>query len=463
MALQDDHTGRGASLDAVLAGLKRGKSAPCYLLCGDDDYSLQDALEKLTHALIPDPKDRELNLFVTDGEQEDVDRLCESLITPPLLPGRKVVVVRNTRLFQTKNVLMPLIRRIKERLEAEPARAAAEFLHFLQVTGLQLDDLRDGGWRKIDDETWRRIVPDDGGEARETWLPRAVELAVGLDTAPAKERPEETDRLEGLLAGGMAEENCLILTAEAVDRRKKLYKTIASAGKILSFTKVKGEARQQQALQEMADGLLERAGKRLSPGAWSALGQKTGFDLRESIGAIGKLVSYTGEKTQIEAEDVEAVVGRTKEDTVFALTGALSARKLVFALKTLHELLDQGLHPQMIMTMIVKEIRFLFQAKLLIASGRLGAFQPDMDYARFQKAVHATVKQFGGDGTDAIAIASQHPYVVYQALKNAGRFTRAELIDFLDLLVRTDLALKTTGQDPRLLLERILIAVCGIR
>ncbi|OHE33400.1 MAG: DNA polymerase III subunit delta [Syntrophus sp. RIFOXYC2_FULL_54_9] len=232
-------------------------------------------------------------------------------------------------------------------------------------------------------------------------------------------------------------------------------------GRILSFTKVKGEARQQQALQEMADEMLKRAGKRLSPGAWSALGQKTGFDLRESIGAIGKLITYAGEKTQIEAEDVEAVVGRTKEDTVFGLTGALSGRNLVLALNTLHELLDQGLHPQMIMTMIVREIRFLFQAKLLIASGRLGAFQPNMDYGRFQKAIHPAVKQLSGDGKEGIAIASQHPFVVYQALKNAGRFTRAELTGYLDLLVRTDLALKSTGQDPRLLLERILIAVCG--
>ena len=86
-----------------------------------------------------------------------------------------------------------------------------------------------------------------------------------------------------------------------------------------------------------------------------------------------------------------------------------------------------------------------------------------MDYGRFQKAVHPALKQLGGNGPEAIAIATQHPYVVYQALKNSVRFTRGELAGFLDLLVRTDLALKTTGQDPRLLLERILIAVCGSR
>jgi len=107
MALHDDDTGRGDSLDSVLGELKRGKTAPCYLLCGDEEFRLNDALGKITALLIPDLQDRELNLFVTDGEREDVDSLCESLITPPLLPGRKVIVVRNTRLFQSKNILAP--------------------------------------------------------------------------------------------------------------------------------------------------------------------------------------------------------------------------------------------------------------------------------------------------------------------------------------------------------------------
>lgn len=463
MDLHDDDTGRGVSLDTVLAELKRGKTFPCYLLCGDEEFRLRNALEKITQRLIPDAQDRELNLFVTDGEHEDIDSLCESLITPPLLPGRKVVVVRDTRLFQSKNVLMPLIGRIRERLDQDPGRAAADFMQFLRMTGLQFDDLRDGGWRKIDDETWKRIVPDDDGQGWETWLPKAVEICVSRGATQAKERPEETDRLERTLTGGMPEGNHLLLTAEAVDRRKKLFKTVSAAGRVLSFSKVKGEARQQQAVQEMAAEILAKRGKRLSSGAWSALGQKTGFSLRESLSAIEKLITYAGEKTQIEAADVEAVVGRTREDTVFELNGALVGRNLTLALRTLHELLDQGLHPLMIMTMITKEIRFLFQAKLLIASGRLGSFSPELDYGRFQKAVYPAVRKLAGDGEDSIALASQHPFVVYQALKNAGRFTRAELAGYLELLVRTDLEFKTTGKDHRLLLERFLIVVCGRR
>jgi len=463
MALHDDDTGRGASLEAVLAELKRGKAVPCYLLYGEEEFRLRDALEKITAALIPDARDRELNLFVTDGEHEDVGSLCESLITPPLLPGRKVVVVRDTRLFQSQNILALLIARIRERLEPDPARAAADFMQFLTLAGMQLDDLRDGGWRKIDDDAWRRIVPDDGGEGRETWLPRAVELCVSRGAVWVKEKTEEeTDRLERVLAGGMPEGNHLILTVEAVDRRKRLFKAISSLGHILTFAKIKGEARQQQVLMEMAAGLLEGRGKRLSSGAWDALGQKTGFSLRESLGAIEKLITYAGGKAVIEAADVEAVIGRTKEDTVFDLTGALAARNLTTALRALKDLLDQGSPPLMIMAMITKEIRFLLHAKLLLASGRLKGFSANMDYGRFQKSVYPSLKQGAGEGEEQVDLVSQHPYVVYQSLKNAGRFTRSELAGFLEMLVRIDLALKSTGQEPRLLLERFLLAVCKV-
>jgi DNA polymerase III subunit delta len=463
MDLRDDDTGRGGSLEALLAELKKGQAAPCYLLCGDEEFRLKDALEKLTAALIPEPADRELNLFVTDGEGEDPDALCESLITPPLIPGRKVIVVRNTRLFQSRNVLAPLIGRVRERLAQDPPRAATDFLQFLKITGLQLDDLRDGGWRRIDDETWRRIVPDEGGEGRESWLPKAVELCVNHGPVPAKDRPEDTDRLERVLTGGMPEGNCLVLTAEAVDRRKKLFKTVSTVGRVLAFSRVKGEARQQQVVMELAAGLLERAAKRLSAGAWSALGQKTGFSLRESLGAIEKLITYAGDRRVIEAADVEAVIGRTKEESVFDLTGAIGEKNLTAALGSLQALLERGDAPLMIFSMIVREIRLLFQARLLIASGRLGAFSPETDYGRFQKTIHPALKKLAGGGEGSIAIVGQHPFVAYQALKRSARFSRAELSAHLEMLVRTDLALKSTGQEPRLLLERVLIAICGGR
>lgn len=453
-------------MESVLADLKRGKAVPCYLLYGDEGFRLQEAVEKITASLIPDAQDRELNLFVTDGEHEDVSYLCESLITPPLFPGRKVLVVRETRLFQSKYVLAPLIAKIRERLEPDPARAATDFMQFLALTDLQLDNLREGGWRKIDDDTWKKIVPDDDGEDRESWLPMAVDLCVSQGLSPVKKKEDETDRLERVLAGGMSERNHLILTAETVDRRKRLFKAISNVGKVLYFAKITGKGKlkdkkRKEAVQQMVEDLLTTVGKRISDGAWSVVGEKTGFDLRESVAAIEKLITYVGGNPIIEAADVEAVIGRTKEEPVFNLTGAIAERNLIVALRSLRELFDQGDPPLKIFSMITREIRILLRAKILIDSGRLGSFNPGMDFGQFQKMVYpALTNIYGDDGMEGLALMPKSPFPAYQTLTHAGRFSQMELIGYLEMLLRIDVALKSTGQNPRLLLERFLLSVC---
>jgi len=450
-----------SSLNEVIAELARGKASPaCILLYGEEEFQLQDALDKIVNLLLPDAGGRDFNLFTTDGEHEDWGALCDSLITPPLLPGRKVLIVKNTRLFESKNNLPQLISRIRERIESDPGRASADFMQFLALAGLSLDDLRDGGWRKIADEEWQKLVPGDDGGQREAWLPRIVEIAVGRKAAPAVKKPDDTERLERILSGGMPADNHLILTAPGADRRKKLFKTIASVGRILVFEKIKKELKQQQTVMELAAASLARSGKRISAGGWEALGKKTGFSLRESLGAIEKLITYAGENALIEAADVEAVVGRAQEDMVFALTGALSARRLSSALESLRELLEQGEAPLMIFSMLVREIRFLLQARLLLDSGRLKSFNANTtDYGRFQRFIYPSLKQPSAE--DQLDIASQHPFVVFQALKNAARFTRRELVAYLGMLAQTDLELKSTNLPAPLLLERFLVSACS--
>ena len=52
------------------------------------------------------------------------------------------------------------------------------------------------------------------------------------------------------------------------------------------------------------------------------------------------------------------------------------------------------------------------------------------------------------------------PFPVFQTLKKADNFSLEELTAAVGSLSRTDLAMKSTGQDPRLLLEAFLIGLC---
>ena len=125
------------TLKTVLDDIGRDTIVPCYLIYGDEEYLVADALEKLIDALLP-PDQRDLNLFHVEGEDEDIDALCDSLLTPPLIPGRKAVVVRNTRLFHSKASSADVIGEIRSHLEKDPHRAARAFLSLLEVAGLSL-------------------------------------------------------------------------------------------------------------------------------------------------------------------------------------------------------------------------------------------------------------------------------------------------------------------------------------
>ena len=448
------------NFEKILMEFKNGKAdpSPCYLLHGEEEYLVKDALNKIIAAIIP-ASDRDMNLFFMDGESEDIDSLCETILTPPLIPGRKVVVLKNTRLFQTRIALPEIVQKIRQHFANDPNMAVRYFMQFLKITGWNIDDLRDGGWKKITSDNWQKTVAGDSGHDRETWLPEMIETCIsrGVDIS---EQRGVAERLEDTLRKGIPAGIHLIITAESVDKRKRLFKTISETGTVLNFSRPKGDARQKNALMDMAKDLLAESGKELTPEAWIAIGRKTGFDLADSMKALETLITYAGDKISIEESDVAEVIGKTKEDTVFDLTGALFARKLDAALSNLKDLFDQGINHVLILSMIAREIRFLLHAKMFIRSCKLGSIEPNMDYEMFQRSVYPVILQWRGDKWGKGGLDGQHPYVIYNAVRNSYRFSYERLLKFLEDLVDMDIAFKTTTKEPKFMLERFILSVC---
>jgi DNA polymerase-3 subunit delta len=448
------------TLKEVLLDLKKGNVSSCYLLYGEEDFLIKDTLDKIVNLILPGA-DRDLNLFYMDGDV-DIDGLCQSLLTSPLIAGKKIVVLRNARIFYSASVSPELIQKIRGQMKNDPDRAARDFMHFLRITGWSLDDLRDGGWEKIRDDDWQKVVGGDVGLDRETWLPEMIEICInrGLKEGSAV----DSERLADVLKSGLPEGNHLILTSSTVDKRKKIFKIISEMGKVLHFPQMKTEYRKKQILMDTAKDILAETGKTMTPGAWTAIGRKTGFVVAGSVEAIEKLITYTGEKSLIEEADVEEAIGKTKEGTIFDLTTALAEKNLNRALFSLKDLFDQGVHELLILSMMARDVRFLLHAGMLIRSGKLDSFDPKMDYNRFQKSVYPVIrawvdqtvkKEGGGD------LIRQHPYVIYNALRHSHRFSFNHLVGYLKDLIDMDIALKSTARDPRFMLERFLVKVCS--
>jgi len=73
------------TLETVLRDIKKGSTVQCYLIHGDEEYLIKDALDKIINLFLPGGN-RDFNLFYMDGESEDIDSICESILTPPLIP-----------------------------------------------------------------------------------------------------------------------------------------------------------------------------------------------------------------------------------------------------------------------------------------------------------------------------------------------------------------------------------------
>jgi len=447
-------------LEKAITDLKKGKVAPCYLLYGEEEYLINETLHQILGMIIP-ASDRDFGLFFLDGENTDFDLLKDHLMAPSLLGGRKVVVIKNTTIFQSRENLSDLIQKIRDNINEHHDKAAKYFLTFLKISGFIWEDIQGNGWQKITDEQWRQAVAEDSGDDRGKWLPRMIEICAGRGWT-SDSVIDLSEQFESLLAQGLPTGNCLILTAEAVDKRKKLFKVIDKAGIVLHFGEIKGEAATKETLKLEAQKLLNQCGKRLVPAAWITLGKKTGFQLRPSLNELEKLISFVGERSVIEEKDVEAVVGKTREDSIFDLTAALAEKNAKAALLALKALLDQGIHHLMILTMISREIRLLLQASLLIRSGKLPRITPNMEYGSFQKNVYPAVAELAsGVSSKEDFLVKKHPFVIFNALRNCGRFSYPILVGYLDDLLDIDRAMKSSTTDPQLLLERFLIKACS--
>src|SRR4030043_171434 len=103
-------------LNKVLEDIKNGEISSCYLVCGDENYLIKEASQKLIEAILTE-KNRAIGLETINGDEEDWIKIIQSLNTYPMFGGRKVIAVRDTKIFYSKFVVEKIIEKSMERFE----------------------------------------------------------------------------------------------------------------------------------------------------------------------------------------------------------------------------------------------------------------------------------------------------------------------------------------------------------
>jgi DNA polymerase-3 subunit delta len=418
---------------------------PALLLLFGDDFRVQEFCHTLIDLIVP-KEQRCFNLERFDGRSVAWDRIEASLATPPFLPGRKVVWVENAPFFLSREQRSELADRVLQ-LWIEGKKEAAGKL-FMQL--LSLEGWNNEQWENVDTRSRGALSALFGSEAREQLEPLiAFCKSQGLDLAAAG---LEGDGLSKLMDRGLPPWSFLLLTASQVDRRSRLYKRLDEIGAALYLGLERDSSGRvdREVLLQFIQQRLGEGGKTIGGREREMILLRTGSDLRALQQELEKLLLYIGDRPAIRTEDVQAILTDQGEGWIFDLTHAIADRDAVAALSHLSRLLAQGEHPLKLLGTLASEIRKLLAARQLIEGELKDRWSAGMTYQQFQQTVLRDTKP----------ILMRHPYADYMCFQRAEKFSLAGLRFCLAQIYDTDLRLKTTGNQPRLLMERLIVDIC---
>jgi DNA polymerase-3 subunit delta len=215
-------------------------------------------------------------------------------------------------------------------------------------------------------------------------------------TVPAA--ADSAGMLERAIARGFPRGNHLIITTDAVDRRRSLYKAVGEDGVIIDCSVPRGERKadrdvQDAVLSEHVKTFLDPRRKSMSRSAFQALCEMTGFNLGTFSHNLEMLADYVGGRADITAEDVQAVLTRSKKDPIYEFTNAVTDRDRDQAFFFLKSLLEGGMHALQALSAIVNQVRKLLVAKDFTESPSGAAWHRGCSFAQFQKSVMPAVVQ----------------------------------------------------------------------
>ncbi len=253
----------------------------------------------------------------------------------------------------------------------------------------------------------------------------------------------------------------LLISAGKVDKRKTFFKTLDKLGTVETLNGWSAETRDwaTQAQAWVLQAIRER-GKAIARDAAAELVERVGPNARQLDSELEKLALYA-EGPIVEREDVEAVCVRNKTARAFALGEALGNRDLPELLRRLdEELWDQASSQKSgirVLYGLISKIRALLLLKEML---REGWVQPTGSFPGFKGQLERVpVARLPADRRyNPLTI---NAYVLFKALGQAGRYTEAELIRAMELLLECNLRLVTSALDETLVLQQALVQIVG--
>jgi len=352
----------------------------------------------------------------------------------------------------------------------------------------------------VSKENRRKSLKIDTGESDNRWIDDITEYCIGNSIGISGEE-ENVSFFQKAVEKGFPRGNHLIVTAELVDKRLSLYKAVNKNGLIIDCQIPKGDSRneketREKVLLERMNAALIKNDKTMDKAAYHAMFEMTGFDLRTFSNNLEKLINYTGKRNKITLEDVESVLKRTRLDPIYELTNAVSERNLSDSLFYLDSLLASEIHPLQALSALINQFRKIICIKGFTGSSYGKTWEPGYSYPLFTSVTLPAIEEYDNNllneiearehiladeessgkseergkkltkkkskpATDIlISKTVKNPYALYQLAKKSDNFTKEEILLIFERLMHADLELKSSGRNPKLVVENVILHIC---
>ena len=202
----------------------------------------------------------------------------------------------------------------------------------------------------------------------------------------------------------------------------------------------------------------------LARGAAVHLVQRCGTDIAALLSELEKCALRAGIGQSVTASVIDEMTKPMLQETVFDLTDSIGARQGAKALSSLQELVGAGEPPELIMSLIVRHLRQLLQARALLDAGL------SLDGSAARRISPQLMAQLPA-GRDNLATALQSQSWMGGRLNSQARhFSTAQLARALELAFEADLSAKgiegnggfESRDESRASLEILVAKLCAL-
>jgi DNA polymerase-3 subunit delta len=270
---------------------------------------------------------------------------------------------------------------------------------------------------------------------------------------------EALEELLKVLEAGFPAGTRFLFSAISPDKRRTAYKSLTKLATTDLRDKPSGGPRfdEDEAARQAASSAARERKLKFHPDALERFAAYVGSDTRQVLNELDKIDTYLGdERREILEEDIRLLVPETRRGIIFELGNCLARRNLRDASNCLQKLLAQGEDSVgLLYAAIMPTIQRMTAAAVLIEEYGL---RVPPNYQSFQSALD----RLPADAQEILPRKKDgtlNAYGFYMSAQEAKRFKAAELAEATIACAEATTAIMSTGSDPALILQQLLVRI----